>query len=226
MNRSLQIKLGLVVILLAWSVWSLWPTIQTSRMTADQRADLENTESGQAELDRLQAKAIKQGLDLEGGMYLVLEIDESGLEEDRATDDAIDRVVEILRNRVDQFGVSEPDIRKQGDHRIIVQLPGIQDRDRAVELIGRTARLEFRMVREGNEVTTLLSRLDRVLSGAQSADDPAGKDAASDTTSTDATSTDDAGEEPVAGIDTDDLDVAGVCEAVDAALGACEGEGR
>jgi len=65
---------------------------------------------------------------------------------------AVDQALETIRNRVDQFGVSEPDIRRQGDNRILIQLPGIQDTQRAKELIGRTALLEFKLVDEAHDV--------------------------------------------------------------------------
>ncbi len=64
---------------------------------------------------------------------------------------AVDQALETIRNRVDQFGVTEPDIRPQGDNRILVQLPGVKDPERAKKLIGKTARLEFKLVdEEGN----------------------------------------------------------------------------
>ena len=59
------------------------------------------------------------------------------------SDDAINRVLEILQNRVDQFGVSEPTIQKQGKHRIVVELAGIKDSERARALLQSTALLEF-----------------------------------------------------------------------------------
>ncbi|ADU67081.1 protein-export membrane protein SecD [Desulfurispirillum indicum S5] len=61
---------------------------------------------------------------------------------------AVGQALETIRNRIDQFGVSEPTVQKQGDRRIIIELPGVEDVDRAVELIGRTAMLEFRLVNE------------------------------------------------------------------------------
>lgn len=61
---------------------------------------------------------------------------------------AIDQALETIRNRVDQFGVSEPDIRPEGEDRILVQLPGITDPQRAVSIIGKTALLEFKLVAE------------------------------------------------------------------------------
>ncbi len=94
---------------------------------------------------------INLGLDLQGGMHLVLKVDTSALPEN-AKADAVDRALEIIRNRVDQFGVKEPSILKQGADSILIQLPGITERDRAIELIGRTAQLEFRLVSDDPEL--------------------------------------------------------------------------
>lgn len=63
-------------------------------------------------------------------------------------DNAIGQALETLRNRVDQFGVAEPTIQREGDNRILIQLPGVKDRERAINLIGKTARLDFRMLNE------------------------------------------------------------------------------
>ncbi len=90
-------------------------------------------------------KRINLGLDLKGGMHLLLKIDTSHLPE-KAREDASDRAVEVIRNRIDAFGVREPSIQKQGSDEIVVQLPGVTDRDRAIDLIGKTALLEFKLV--------------------------------------------------------------------------------
>lgn len=70
----------------------------------------------------------------------------------RIRENAVDQGLETIRNRVDQFGVAEPTIQRQGDRRILIQLPGIKDADRAINLIGKTARLEFKLVDEENSV--------------------------------------------------------------------------
>ena len=70
---------------------------------------------------------------------------------------AVRQALETIRNRIDQFGVSEPDIRRQGDERILIQLPGVQDTERAKSLIGKTALLEFKLVDEDNDVNAALS---------------------------------------------------------------------
>lgn len=69
---------------------------------------------------------------------------------------AVDQALETIRNRIDEFGVSEPDIRRQGTNRIQVQLPGVKDTNRAKALIGKTALLEFRLVDEDHDVNTAL----------------------------------------------------------------------
>jgi len=81
------------------------------------------------------------GLDLQGGVSVVLAPAE------KVEDDTIDQSVEIIRNRVDALGVAEPDISRQGDA-IIVQLPGVTDQQRAIEIVGDTAELRFRQVLE------------------------------------------------------------------------------
>ncbi|MBU0600685.1 MAG: protein translocase subunit SecD [bacterium] len=93
---------------------------------------------------------IKLGLDLQGGVHLVLEVDKDYLPEGTELGDAVDRALEIIRNRVDEFGVSEPIIQKQGKEKILVQLPGIKDIERAINLIGKTALLKFKLVNEDN----------------------------------------------------------------------------
>ncbi len=90
---------------------------------------------------------IKLGLDLQGGMHLTLRVDTSKVAAEHR-EDATLRAIEIIRNRIDQFGVSEPSIQREGADRIIVQLPGIKDRERALALIGKTALLEFKVVSE------------------------------------------------------------------------------
>ncbi len=127
MDRRLQWKLLLIVLILAGAVLSIIPP----------------------------KKRINLGLDLQGGMHLILRVDTSGLTPDQA-EGATERALEIIRNRIDQFGVREPVIHRQGKEDIVIQLPGITDRRRALDLIGRTARLEFRLVSEDPE---LLKRL-------------------------------------------------------------------
>ena len=106
--------------------------------------------------------SIKLGLDLQGGMHLVLEVDDpQGEMSTEERSDAIDRAERILRTRIDEFGVEEPLIQKIGSDRIIVELPGIDDQDRAKSLIQQSAFLEFKLVVPTNGLETALSRIDR-----------------------------------------------------------------
>ncbi len=159
MNRSLTTRAIVVTVIVILSLIGLWPTIQASRITDDMRVEAETNPALAAKIASWESRAIRKGLDLEGGMYIVLEIDVEGLTDTEAKD-AMERVTEILRNRVDQFGVSEPDIKTIGNQRIVVQLPGLQDVERAKNLIGSTARLEFRLVRPIEDVQTILERMD------------------------------------------------------------------
>ncbi len=80
----------------------------------------------------------------------------SGAQRKTVYEAAIDQALETLRNRIDQFGVAEPSIQREGGARILIQLPGVSDRDRAIGIIGKTARLEFRLLNEKNTVTDAL----------------------------------------------------------------------
>lgn len=84
----------------------------------------------------------KLGLDLQGGVSVVLTA------RGEADEGVLDQTVEIIRNRVDSLGAQEPDIAREGTENIIVQLPGIRDQERALEIIGQTAQLRFRGVLE------------------------------------------------------------------------------
>ncbi|MBN1869639.1 MAG: protein translocase subunit SecD [Candidatus Omnitrophica bacterium] len=90
-------------------------------------------------------KHINLGLDLKGGMHLILKVDTEKLSANEKKD-AVERAIEILRNRIDKIGAAEPVIQRQGEDQILVQLPGITDRESAIKMIGTVAQLEFRLV--------------------------------------------------------------------------------
>ena len=107
---------------------------------------------------------ITLGLDLQGGMHLVLEVDDpEGTMAPEARADAIDRAERILRTRIDEFGVEEPNIQKAGADRLIVELPGIgpDDESRAKDIIQQSAFLEFKLVLPVMELESQLARIDR-----------------------------------------------------------------
>jgi len=98
----------------------------------------------------LPEKKINLGLDLQGGMHLILKVDTSGMDPGHAAE-ATEIAKEIIRNRIDEFGVAEPIIQKEGKDRILVQLPGVDDPERAIDLIGKTALLEFKLVSDDSQ---------------------------------------------------------------------------
>ena len=88
------------------------------------------------------AFSIKQGLDLQGGTHVVLEAVDTP--EATVNEDAVQRVVKIIERRVNELGLTEPIIQRQGERRIIVELPGVKDPDAAIALLGKTALMEFK----------------------------------------------------------------------------------
>ena len=107
---------------------------------------------------------LKLGLDLQGGMHLILEVDDpDGTMTIEAKSDMIDRVDRIIRTRIDEFGVAEPLVQKVGRDRLIVELAGVQDEDQAKSIIQRSAFLEFKMVLTWDELEVALPRIDRAI---------------------------------------------------------------
>jgi preprotein translocase subunit SecD len=94
---------------------------------------------------RMVSKSLQDGV-----LYAVMDLPDA--ESDHIKKLAVDQALETIRNRIDQFGVSEPDIRRQGEKRILIQLPGIKETERAKELIGKTALLEFKLLDETHSV--------------------------------------------------------------------------
>ena len=97
------------------------------------------------------ASSIRQGLDLQGGTHVVLEAVDTA--QAQVNDDAMNRVIAIMEKRVNSLGLTEPIIQREGERRVIIELPGIKDPDAAIRTIGKTAMLEFRD-EEGNTVLT------------------------------------------------------------------------
>ncbi|MGH7681802.1 MAG: protein translocase subunit SecD [Candidatus Eiseniibacteriota bacterium] len=172
MTQSDQRRLFGTLIGVAICVYTLWPTFQFYAMSPEGRREVLQARPASAtneverarleKLAKLREQSIKLGLDLQGGMYLLLEVDKSKLGPAEAKN-AVDQALQIIRNRIDQFGVAEPSIQKQGDDRILIQLPGLLDQERAKELIGQTALLEFKLVKTDDETRALFERLDNYL---------------------------------------------------------------
>ncbi len=105
---------------------------------------------------------LKLGLDLQGGMHLGLELDQSKrISADPARD--LDLALTVLRKRIDEFGVTEPLVQKQGDDRIVVELAGIRDPDRAKQIVQKSAFLEFRITDRSQSLDKALPAMDRAL---------------------------------------------------------------
>lgn len=160
MKRS-QLWLTLItVFLIIASVWYLYPSLSLWSLSDTEKTLLQ--EKDPAKLLSLEQKGIKLGLDLKGGMHVVLQVDKTKLKPEESKD-AVERALEIIRNRIDQFGVAEPLIQKQGEDRIIVELPGLQDVERAQNLIGQTAQLEFRLLETPENTKMVLAKIDEIL---------------------------------------------------------------
>ncbi|MDE2704814.1 MAG: protein translocase subunit SecD [Gemmatimonadota bacterium] len=153
-------KLVLIVALIAAAVYYLLPSVEFYSMADDEREAMELKSPGQ--LVDLKKRSLNLGLDLQGGIHLVLEVKTEGMEQQEAQD-AVAQAQEVIRNRVDQFGVAEPTIQRQGENRIIIELPGVQDVQRAKDLVGQTALLEFQLLEPAEDRTRLIQRIDQVL---------------------------------------------------------------
>jgi preprotein translocase subunit SecD len=105
---------------------------------------------------------LKQGLDLRGGVYLALELDQSKRVSANPAED-IERALQVLRKRVDEFGVEENIIQKSGDDRIVVELAGLDDPARAKTVVQRSAFLEFQITEKTGAFERALPSMDRVL---------------------------------------------------------------
>jgi preprotein translocase subunit SecD len=151
---NIKYRVALIVALTLASIWALWPRTITVRER--------NPQTGAAEYRPVKRIPLKLGLDLQGGMHLALEVDESkGAVADKS--DALDRALKVVRNRIDQFGVAEPVVQRVGENRIIVELPGIDDPERAEALIKTSAFLTFQIVDKANSLERALPRIDAAL---------------------------------------------------------------
>ena len=220
MNNKLRTRLLLILFIFGLGIYSLWPTIKYQLLSDTKKNNLSKDE-----VEYLEKNTIKQGLDLKGGIYIVLEVDlpqlvnnlaknkdkkfdiflndlKDGytnnsvdffeLFDNKATNqdlklpryfitygktknqiieqlqfeanDSINRIIEIIQNRVDQFGVSEPTIQKQGNDRVMIELAGIQDSERARGLLQSTALLELMIVKDVESTNTIIRQIDNLSS--------------------------------------------------------------
>ena len=154
MFLTIRSRLFAVGILLALSIWALIPTNVTQRVRDPATGRMKDT--------TVRRVPINLGLDLQGGIHLALEVDQSkGPVPDCA--DAIQRAARVVRTRIDEFGTTEPVVQIQGRCRLIVELAGEKDPARAKGIIQRTAFLEFRITDMQNKFRDALPEIDKAL---------------------------------------------------------------
>jgi SecD/SecF fusion protein len=152
-------KVGLIAALIIFSCWQLIPSIKFFYLSEEEQVEMDP-----GKFEKIRSKALNLGLDLQGGIHLVMQVDTSGMEADEAND-SVDKAMTVIANRVDQFGLVEPVVQRQGSNRIIIELPGMKDVERAKRLIGQTARLEFKFLRSDEDIAFITEKIDLHLSG-------------------------------------------------------------
>jgi protein-export membrane protein SecD len=171
--KNMGFRFGVVAAVLALTVYFLLPSINFYSKSEAEQEDIRM--DSPAKLKRI----LNLGLDLQGGMRLVLEVDSSKLE--TFDKDVIDRAYAIIENRINQLGVAEPSLQKQGRNRIIVELPGIKDEKAAKDIIGKTAQLEFNLVCESADRERAFTIIENIVSGkGEAVKDSAGEAQAGD----------------------------------------------
>jgi len=152
---NLKYRVLLIVGLLAASAWTLFPRTVIERVKRD----------GVFVYDTVKRVPLKRGLDLQGGMHLTLEVDES---KQAVADksEALDRALKVVRQRIDEFGVAEPVVQRVGDERLIVELPGIGDAARAQDVVQKSAFLEFQITDKTQALEKSVARFDEIARAA------------------------------------------------------------
>jgi len=150
---TIRNRVILILVLIGVSVWALFPRNVSIRQLNQNGVWYDTTE---------RHVPLKKGLDLQGGMYLALEVDESkGAVANKP--EAIDRALKVVRNRIDQLGVAETDVRKVGTDRITVELPGVTDQQRAEQLVEKSAFLEFQITDKTSAFDKVMPRIDQIV---------------------------------------------------------------
>ncbi len=145
----------IILIVIALSAYTVWPSIQVHTKKGEEKKTFLK------ENPKVASKSINFGLDLAGGTSITLEIDKSGIKGDDIKD-IQEQSLEIIRNRVDQYGLSEPQISPSGDDRIVVELAGVDD-STAKALVGSTAKLEFKILADAERFTQVVQSIDLYL---------------------------------------------------------------
>ncbi|MFO0095216.1 MAG: preprotein translocase subunit SecD, partial [Gemmatimonadaceae bacterium] len=152
---NLKYRVLLILGLFAASAWALFPRTVVERVKRN----------GVFVYDTVKRVPLKRGLDLQGGMHLTLEVDESKQVVANKSE-ALDRALKVVRQRIDEFGVAEPVVQKAGDQRIIVELPGIDDAERAQDVVQKSAFLEFQITDKTQAFERVMPRFDEIAKNA------------------------------------------------------------
>src|SRR5215210_4373869 len=155
MFATILSRIIVIVLLVLGSIYFLFPRDATIR---------ERGPTGIMRDTTVTRVPLKRGLDLQGGMHLALELDQSKQVSANPSKD-LDLALTVMRKRIDEFGVEEPLLQKVGDNRIVVELAGITDPARAKAIVQRSAFLEFKITDETQALDKALTAMDRVLSG-------------------------------------------------------------
>lgn len=163
MNKNNPLSILLILVIAGLAIWYLYPSVTFYIKSPEVRREIIKKHP------EVLKKVINLGLDLQGGMRLVLEIDRSKLKE-KEDHDVLDRAYTVIENRINGLGVAEPTIQKQGRDRLIIELPGLKDEKAAKQVIGSTAQLEFKLLREPAELDKAIRTIDKVLKGEKAID--------------------------------------------------------
>ena len=182
---SHNLRLAFIIIGLGVMAWFITPTVRWYFFTSDEKKEESNMSLDEMiakgytkeqidnvqSLKRLRSESVNMGLDLQGGIRIVLQADfeEYANRLDRTVssltaeekNDAMERLISRLRGRIDQFGVSEVGIRKQGEDRVVVELPGARDPDRIKSVVLSQGALTFNLVDE--QATATLTTNDMLM---------------------------------------------------------------
>jgi preprotein translocase subunit SecD len=158
MFETIRARLIVIALLAAVAIGAMWKTYKEPLVSDRQLPD------GTVIQDTSHSP-IRLGLDLQGGIHMALELDESR-GQIRQRSQAIDRALSVIRNRIDEFGVAEPLVQKEGANRIIVELPGVTDPERAKSIVQRSAFLAFHLTDKDDAFRRVLPAMDRALRAA------------------------------------------------------------
>lgn len=157
MNNKVMWKAGVVVAVLGFALFKLYPNFVWYSLPLQER------QSQAKRKNPLAKEVIPLGLDLQGGVHLVYQLDLSKLpdESDETVRTAIEQNMLVINNRIDGLGVANPLVARQGREFILIQLPGVYESEDARNIIGKTALLEFRLVKDDDALLKILDEINK-----------------------------------------------------------------